>query len=183
VGTNDDWVRYIVAPALVVATASAYATQYLTVEQAQRLMFGASARFDRRDLKFDQQAAREIERRSGVRVRLLEQPLWEVRENGARAGYFVVDEVIGKHELITYAVALNLDGRVKQIEILDYRENYGYEIRNAAWRAQFAGRSAADALKLDADIRNISGATLSCRHVTEGVRRLLAMYELLLRDR
>ncbi len=32
-------------------------------------------------------------------------------------------------------------------------------------------------MKLDADIRNISGATLSCRHVTEGVHRLLMVYE------
>jgi FMN-binding protein len=42
---------------------------------------------------------------------------------------------------------------------------------------QFVGKTASAPLKLDADIRNISGATLSSRHVTEGVRRLLATYE------
>jgi hypothetical protein len=31
-------------------------------------------------------------------------------------------------------------------------------------------------LRLEEDIQNISGATLSCRHITEGVRRLLALY-------
>jgi len=31
-------------------------------------------------------------------------------------------------------------------------------------------------VRLDADIHNISGATLSCRHVTDGVRRLLSLY-------
>ena len=179
---DDDWVRWIAAPVLAVASTASYAAQYLTVEQAQQLMFGASARFERRDLELDPQIVREIERRSGVRVRVREQPLWQVSREGERAGYFIVDEVIGKHELITYALALAIDGRVRQIEILSYRENYGYEIRNAAWRAQFTGKSAADALLLDRDIKNISGATLSCRHVTEGVRRLLVTYELLLRE-
>ena len=47
------------------------------------------------------------------------------------------------------------------------------------WRNQFVHKSAADPLKLDQDIRNISGATLSSRHVTEGVRRLMAIHALL----
>jgi len=34
-------------------------------------------------------------------------------------------------------------------------------------------------LKLDDDIKNVSGATLSCRHVTDGVKRLLATHEIL----
>jgi Na+-translocating ferredoxin:NAD+ oxidoreductase RnfG subunit len=89
--------------------------------------------------------------------------------------------VYGKHEFITYAVGLNADGSVRQIEVMDYRETYGYEIRNAAWRRQFVGKRHGDSLKLDQDIRNISGATLSCRHIAEGVRRLLALHEVALR--
>ncbi|HMA81439.1 MAG TPA: FMN-binding protein, partial [Candidatus Binatia bacterium] len=33
---------------------------------------------------------------------------------------------------------------------------------------------------LDKDIRNLSGATLSCQHVTEGIRRNLALYHVAL---
>ena len=101
---------------------------------------------------------------------------WRV-ESG---GLFIVDEVIGKHEYITYAVGLNADGSVRGIEIMDYRESYGHEIRDPAWRAQFTGKTAADPLKLDRDIKNISGATLSCRHITDAVKRLLATYEVAL---
>jgi hypothetical protein len=32
-------------------------------------------------------------------------------------------------------------------------------------------------LRFGADIRNISGATLSCQHVTEGVQRLSAIVQ------
>ncbi len=38
-------------------------------------------------------------------------------------------------------------------------------------------------LKLTEDIQNISGATLSSKHITDGVRRLLATYELVLAKR
>jgi len=42
--------------------------------------------------------------------------------------------VIGKHELITYAVGIGSDGAVRGVEILDYRETRGGEVRDPRWR-------------------------------------------------
>jgi Na+-translocating ferredoxin:NAD+ oxidoreductase RnfG subunit len=179
--THDDWVRFLAAPVAIFATVSAHATQYMTLEQAQKLIFGPAAQFERRDLKLGKDAARDIEKAAGVHVRVLDVPLWEVSENGKPAGYFIIDEVYGKHEFITYAIALEPGGRVKQIEVLEYRENYGSQIRYPEWKAQFVGKSALDPVTLESDIQNISGATLSCRHVTEGVKRILATYDRVLR--
>jgi Na+-transporting NADH:ubiquinone oxidoreductase subunit NqrC len=89
---------------------------------------------------------------------------------------FFVDQVVGKHEFITWALGVNADGSVKGVEILDYRETYGAEVRDPKWRAQFVGKAHGADLRLNRDIRNISGATLSCRHLTDGVKRLLATY-------
>lgn len=181
--TDDNWVRLIATPLAAISVAGiAHATEYLSVEQAQQLMFGRQARFERRDVAVPREVAREIESAVGVQMRLLEQPMWEVREAGRINGYFFVDEVYGKHEFITYALGLNTNGRVRQLEVLTYRENYGYEIRNPAWRAQFIGKTSAEPFKLDNDIKNISGATLSCRHVTDGVKRLLLTYDRLVRE-
>ena len=112
-----------------------------------------------------------------MRVRSAELKVWKSSDGGL----FIVDDVVGKHELITFALALTPAGAVRAIEILDYRESYGYEVRNADWRAQFIGKTGGAALKLDQDIRNISGATLSCRHVTDGVKRLLVTYDVALK--
>jgi Na+-transporting NADH:ubiquinone oxidoreductase subunit NqrC len=101
--------------------------------------------------------------------------------NGKPAGWFVLDEVYGKHEFITYAVALDTTGAVRGVEILDYRETHGGQIVNPKWRAQFNGKRHGAALKLDDDIQNISGATLSCKHISEGVRRVLAIHEVALK--
>jgi FMN-binding domain len=76
-------------------------------------------------------------------------------------GLFVVDHVIGKHLYIDYAVALDTAGRVMRVDILQYRESYGGEVREPSWLAQFVGKTSSSPLKVGSDIRNISGATLS----------------------
>jgi len=169
--------KWLLAPAaLIAAPVCGYATQYLTVEQAQQAIFPGAA-FTPAFVTLSDAQRKEIERRTGVNVRVRDQRVWRV----STGGFFIVDEVVGKHEFITYATGLNIDGSVRQIEIMDYRESYGYEIRNEAWRRQFIGRRDGDPLKLDVDIQNIGGATLSCRHITDGVKRLLALYDIALK--
>jgi len=156
---------------LAAISTSVYATTYFTVDQAQAAMFPGEKLTPAFVTLTDAQA-RQIETQTGVNVRLREVKAWKV----ASGGWFIVDEVVGKHEFITYAVALSADGSVKNIEIMDYRESYGYEVRTPAWRKQFVGKTAADPLKLDQDIHNISGATLSSKHIADGVKRVLATY-------
>jgi Na+-translocating ferredoxin:NAD+ oxidoreductase RnfG subunit len=93
----------------------------------------------------------------------------------------MVDDVIGKHDFITYAAAISAQGSVLGIEILSYRETHGGQVRQAQWRQNFSGKSLADSFKLGKDIPNISGATLSCRNVTDGVKRLLAVHQIALK--
>lgn len=166
---------YLAAP-LAVFAPSGYATIYLSVEQTQQIMFPGET-FAPRALTLSKEQRHEIEERSDVKVRAAELQSWK----SSGGGWFVLDRVLGKHELITYAVGINSNGTVRSVEILEYSENYGYQIRDAAWRNQFAGKSSASRLKLDDDIRNISGATLSCRHVTDGIKRILATYEIVLK--
>ncbi len=162
------------ATALIVAV-PAQAKVFLTVEQAQALMFpGAQFSPDFRMLTSAQVSA--IEKASDVNVRRRELKVWRV----STGGWFIADEVVGKHEFIPFALALDASGAVKTVEILEYRESYGEQIREPAWRAQFTGKRSGARLRLDDDISNISGATLSSRHVTDGVKRLLATYEAVL---
>jgi hypothetical protein len=149
------WLRWSVPPAIVVSlTSSAHAVQYLSVEEAQKLAFPAATRF----------------------VALGDGHAFHAHAGDKQLGLFVVDHVIGKHLYIDYAVALDSGGHVQRVEILQYRESYGGEVRSASWLAQFVGKTNASTLKVGGDIRNISGATLSSLHVTEGVKRILAVY-------
>jgi Na+-translocating ferredoxin:NAD+ oxidoreductase RnfG subunit len=162
----------LILPAMV--SAPAFAVQYLNLEQAQKALFPNADQFVSAATTLSPEQRRAIETASGVKVRVNEVKAWRAKQGAKAEGWFVLDEVIGKHELITYAVAIALDGSVEGVEILDYREGHGGAVRNANWRAQFKGKKAGSPLQLDDDIKNLSGATLSCRHLTEGVRRVLA---------
>jgi hypothetical protein len=167
---------FFALPISALIAPSTFAVQYLTVDQAQRAIFPGRS-FTAAPVKLTPGQRKAIEQASGVRLLHDEQQVWRV----SGGGWFIVDEVVGKHEFITYGVGLNANGSVKQIEVMDYRETYGADIRNENWRAQFVGKTSQSPLKLDRDIKNISGATLSCRHITDGVKRLLAFYEIALK--
>ena len=172
-----NWFTIIPAAVVAVAPAAAHATVYLSVEQAQQALFPHETMTPRfHQLQPNEIAA--IKKASGTAPTSKQVHAWKAEDGG----WFLLDRVIGKHEFITYAVSLTADGAVKGVEILEYRETYGGEIRNAAWRHQFVGKRFGSQLKLGGDIKNISGATLSSRHITEGVRRLLATYQLLLKN-
>ena len=163
--------------AAVFVPVGAEARVYLSVEQAQHAMFGdASMALTPVVLTGDQQD--RLRAASSVSIKFDGHRIWKV----AGGGWFVVDEVVGKHETITYAVGIDAAGKVKDIEILEYLESYGYEVADASWRRQFVGKGADAPLKLGKDIENIGGATLSSKHVTDGVKRVLTMYDLVLRN-
>lgn len=163
--------RLILLPvAALMASAPAQAMVYMSTEQAQKLMFGDAA-LTPLPLALSPEQSAAIEKDSGVKINAGSLRAWKAAD-----GYFFVDAVIGKHDLITYAVALGADGKVRQVEILEYREAYGGDVRNPRWRAQFVGKQHGDTLRIGEGIQNISGATLSCEHVTDGIRRLLATY-------
>jgi len=180
----SDWFRRIMASSAIVLAAGAvpcYAATYLTADQAQKICFTNATRFVAADVKLSPEQMKAIEKDSGVRVRLDTQKVWRAEAGGRFLGWFIQDEVLGKHEFIQWVLALNADGSVRQIEILDYRETYGSQIREDKWRAQFYGKEHGAKLKLDDDIKNIAGATLSSRHIADGVKRLLSFYEFALK--
>ncbi|MDP2029827.1 MAG: FMN-binding protein [Thiobacillus sp.] len=176
------WLIVTALTAPAVAVSPAYAVQYMTTEAAQKQLFPEASGFMSHPLKLTEAQQDRVEETAKVRMRYPEQPVWQVMSGGKPAGWFVLDEVYGKHEFITYAVALDATGAVRGVEILDYRETHGGQIRNSKWRAQFNGARYGTALKLGADIQNISGATLSCKHISEGVRRVLAIHEVALKQ-
>lgn len=174
---------WLIAPALAVSSvaAPAFAVQYVDIEQAQKLFFPRADRFALSAVVLTPEQKTVVEKAAGLRMRYTKQPVWQALADGKLVGWVVLDEVIGKHEYITYAVALDLSGTVRGVEILDYRETHGREVRNPKWRAQFHGKQHGAPLRLNDDILNISGATLSCRHITEGVRRILALHAVALK--
>ena len=174
----------LAAPAAIaLAALPAGATLYLSVEQAQRALFAEATRFEAVTVKLADGDLRKIAKSSPTRTPVPLDKIWRASAGDRLLGHLIVDEVYGKHEFITYAAAIEPSGAVLGIEILEYRETHGGEVREAGWRGQFRGKRRTDPLELGEDIVNISGATMSCKHVTDGVKRLLALHDVALRAR
>jgi Na+-translocating ferredoxin:NAD+ oxidoreductase RnfG subunit len=152
----------------------AHAETYLTETQAAAVLF-PGVKLEPHWIDLTAAEAKQVQKASGERVsnRRLE-VFW-----GPAKEAVIIDQVLGKHEFITYAVAIQPDGQIKGIEILEYKETYGSQVRRKDWRAQFIGKTIADPVRIDKDITHVSGATLSSVHITNGVRRVLYTYEIL----
>jgi electron transport complex protein RnfG len=101
--------------------------------------------------------------------------------NGKVDGYALIDEENGEHLPITFAVKLSPTGTVERQEIVEYREARGDEVRDLSFRKQFVGKTALDALCPERDIAVVSGATISSRAMTVGVKRALVLFDLFVR--
>lgn len=169
--------RLVAFPVVAMAAISpAVATDYLSAEQAQRALFPAAQSFSAFPVLLNAGQLAQIRRLSGTPQRTAQPRVWRAVSGGRTIGWVIVDDVVGKHEFITYATGISLDGHVVGIEIMTYRESKGGQVSDPRWRERFRGKTLADPFRLEKDVPNISGATLSSRNITDGVKRLLAVH-------
>jgi hypothetical protein len=167
--------------ALVVPAPVVVAADYLSLDAAQRAVFPEARGFEPVTLSLNAAQLQQLVALAGPQPPRGQVRAWRVLGASGPAGFFLTDEVVGRQDFIDYALGIDPDGRLRTPEIMSYRESHGGEVRNAAWRRQFNGRPDGVQLRSSVDIRNIAGATLSCEHVTAGVRYLAALWQVALR--
>ena len=82
---------FIALPVTALIAPSAFAVQYLSVEQAQQAIFPGK-KFSAAPVKLTSAQKKTIEQKSRVRVLKDEQQVWRV----SGGGWFIVDEVVGQ---------------------------------------------------------------------------------------
>ena len=150
----------------------------LTERQAIHKVFPAAVRMAVDTLRPDSAARHALERALG---RPLYEPEYVVRRlhdsAGAFLGYSLVTAERGKYRPITMLIGADTAGRVAGVQILVYREPRGGEIAREYFLRQYRGKSTGDPIRMNRDIINISGATISVQSVSAGVRKTLALVQ------
>jgi hypothetical protein len=157
------------------------AADYLSLDAAQKAVYPGADAFPEVVVKQTPEQIHALLALAGPQPPHGTIRIFKAVHNGTLLGHVFVDEVIGRENLITYAIGIDANGALRNLEIMSYRESHGGEVRNPGWRAQFDHRDSLDQLRFRTDIKNISGATLSSEHVTQGVRWLLALWQATLR--
>ena len=152
---------------------------YLTKKEALEIAFPGADAIDkeRKWLTGEQKTA--IAKISLLEIREIRFTFYVGKKNGKTTGYMLIDHIIGKSFPITFMTVLNVDGTVRDVEILVYREPRGWEVRFPSFMSQFFGMNAQSDFR---DINSITGATLSVRAITKGVKKAVAAYKVLFLD-
>lgn len=150
---------------------------YLTEEEALKLMFPKSTRIKKELLRVPTDKKIVIEERIGWKF---PEDAFEVYigETGAQIdGYALIQNTIGKHKPMTYMVGVDARGHVSNVELLVFREARGSEVRTKRFNVQYEGKTVLDPVRINKDIINISGATMSVRSMTAGIKRVLVLVD------
>jgi hypothetical protein len=150
---------------------------YLKEDESLKIMFPKSEQVRKELIKLSPEKKSLIEERIGWKF---PEETFEVYigETGTQVdGYALVQNTIGKHKPMTYMVGVDNKGLVSDVELLIFREARGSEVRQKRFNAQYEGKSVLDPVRINKDIINISGATMSVRSMSAGIKRALVLVD------
>lgn len=154
-----------------------HAEVFLSEEEALTLVFPTSKKIRKELLRLTAQQKELIESRIGWKF---PEESFEVYigETGDKLdGYAMIHHTIGKHKPMTYMVGVDPKGHVRNVELMVFREARGSEVGRKRFNYQYEGKTVLDPVRINKDIINISGATMSVRSMSAGVKRVLVLID------
>ena len=155
-----------------------HAEIFLTEEEALKIMFPKSERVRKEIITLPPSKKQHIEDRIGWKFPEQSFEIY-VGESGAQIdGYAVVQNTIGKHKTDDIhsgggSPGPNLRCRAVSIPGVSRQRNTSEKRFNS----QYEGKTPVDPVSINKDIINISGATMSVRSMSAGVKRVLILID------
>ena len=90
---------------------------------------------------------------------------YSIYQKDSLIAYYCIEQAPSKHDVFEFMVVYDPLLHIQKVQVLIYREDYGYEIKSRRWLQQFTKR------KVDS-VQAISGATISVNALKNAVDRL-----------
>jgi Na+-translocating ferredoxin:NAD+ oxidoreductase RnfG subunit len=103
--------------------------------------------------------------------------LFTIEDSSAIIGYLLEKEVRGRSGPFTIMVLIDANFKVKHAAVLEYPHERGRDVRSRKFTRQFNGKGPRDPIRLDQDIVAVTGATISSRAMTNGVREAVELVQ------
>ncbi len=156
---------------------TAHAEVFMTEDEAVKIMFPKSERIRKTVIRLSQEKKDAIEQRIGWKFPEESFDVHIGETGGKIDGYAMVHNTIGKHKHMTYMVGVDSRGACTDVELLVFRESRGSDVGRKRFNAQYEGKTVFDPIRINKDIINISGATMSVRSISAGVKRVLVLVD------
>lgn len=151
--------------------------EFMTEEEAVKTILPKSQRVHKELIRLTPEKKELIEQRIGWKFPEESFELY-IGETGDKIdGYAMIHNTIGKYKHMTYMVGVDPNGTCTDVELLVFRDAKGSEVGKKRFNSQYDGRTVSDPIRINKDIINISGATMSVRSMSAGVKRVLVLVD------
>src|SRR6266481_9461834 len=178
VTTHSKRAAWLTASAVMAASALPAAGEvYLNEAQALAIVLGERAVVRKEQKALDEALRTKLERSSNLHFPESSYTFFIAGQAGKAEKYAIQMNEIGKTEPITFMVGMSPEGKVTEVLIMVFRENRGWEVKEKRFLNQFRGKTLRSSIRVDEDIINYTGATLSSKAVARGVKRALFLLD------
>jgi len=166
---------------VLIGTTGAEAKVFYSRSEALELAFPDADEVGSETFVLNQQQADRIQSIAKCPVESKLVKIYKAVRAGSVIGYALIDVHNVRTLPEAFMVVLTPDGEVRSIRVLAFHEPLEYK-PTSRWYSQFDHVSKGAPLRVGRDVHGVVGATLSARATTRGVRRALALYEVLIQN-
>lgn len=174
-------VRIIILIAFLCTSTNVFADHLISVEKALKKIYRKATQFKEHYINLTEDQVDQIATQARINFAGSHSPRlikYSAFANDQLIGVAYEDTVIGKWGPIHYLVGLDLEGNIIEVKILDYLEIRGKPIAKRRFLKQYRKKSINSPLRLRKDIDGVTGATISSRSLTDGVRKILIIHSI-----
>jgi len=168
------WLAIGLLTALLLAGAAA-AEVMMTKEQALATAFPDAERVDKQVLYFSEAEQQRVAELARVPMDSGLFTVYKAFQGGELSAYGFIDTRTVRSKPATFLVVLTPEGKVRSSRILAWKEPPEY-VPPERWLAQFEGHGLEPHTRLGGEITAMSGASYTSSTLTDGIRRILAIY-------
>ncbi|KPV40739.1 hypothetical protein AN478_05445 [Thiohalorhabdus denitrificans] len=144
-------------------------------EEALAAGLPGAAEVEKETLYLSEEERAEIQERADAKLESRLFTVYKGLDGDTVTGYAFIDTRTIRTKPATFMVVLSPEGKVRQARVLAWEEPPEYK-PGERWLAQFEGHGLEPHTRLGGEIQSMSGASLTSRTLTDGVRRALAVH-------
>ena len=157
-----------------------FAETLISLDEALKNVLPAASDIEKRIIILNPQQKEKIEKDAAVTLHPeydREFHFYSAKSNTQVVGYAAEDTVQGKWGPIHYLAGFDPQGKITNIVVLSFNERRGRPVAKHRFLSQFIAKTIKDPVHLRKDINGVTGATISSRGITDGIRKLLYIFE------
>jgi hypothetical protein len=172
------WVLYL---ALSCFALPAFSKIFYSKEEAMELAFGKDAQVEVLSLFLDKAEMAQIEQTAKVKIESGLFTFYVGKKQGKILGYAAIESENVRTKPETLMVVLSPEGDIQKVTLLAFHEPPEYQAPEH-WFEQF-NKKPLEELDFNKGIQGISGATLSSRSALNSVRKVLTIYQIMIKNK